>query len=327
MAKTPQKPASVPADGGTDAPIDEKALIASTTGALQTTGESVDYSEFVTDDVEHFQKDDLAIPFCSIAQANSPELKRQNEEKFIQGCVVGDLFNTVTRKVWPGFEDSERGVTAEQAGIFIVPVAYMPSYTQWFPRDSKQGKGFVKDWGTDASIMDKTFKDPNNKNLPMMKNGDGTYIQDASLYYILAFRPEDPDTVEWMALSLKGTQRKKAKQWNTIRQNLTFTPPNGRTFKPAPYFWHYHLTTKFEQNDKGDWYGYNIELVSYTAQNTSDKNKIGKGIPLIETPGGRNIYEIARDFSEVIKSGGVKVDHTATGPADDEGNGTTTDAF
>lgn len=319
MAKQQKPPAASGEPEVTNAEfVDDQALTVMGGGAVQATDSEIDYSEFVTDDVEVFEKDDLSIPFCSIAQANSPELKRQNEEKFIAGIQVGDLFNTVTRKFWPGYENSDRNVNAAQAGIFIVPVHYTPSYTQWFPRDSKKGKGFVKDWGADATIMDQTFRDPENKNLPMMKNGDGTYIQDASLYYVLAFRPEDPETVEWMALSLKGTQRKKAKKWNTIRQSLTFTPPGGKTFKPAPYFWFYHLTTKFEQNDKGDWYGYNIEL---------QMGKDGKGVPLIAVPGGKNIYAIAKDFSEVIKRGDVKVDHASTGAeGGDEGNGDT-DAF
>ena len=275
---------------------------------------AADFSEFEQDAPETFTKDDLALPFISIIQANSPELKKQQEDKFIPGARVGDLFHGITRRFWPGFADDGRTppVTPDKAGLLALVVRYTPSYTQWWPRDSKLGKGFVKDWGANSDIMNSTSKDPevngiaNPKGLPMLP--DGTYIQDAALYYLLWV---DRTTGEfgWGLASMKSTQRKKARAWNSLRQDLKVPKAGGGFFKPAPYFFNYVLTTSFESNDQGDWYGYKIDLNVGT-----DK----KPIYTINLPEGRAIYNAAKEFDEMIGRGAVKIDHQSQGDAPNE---------
>ena len=59
----------------------------------------------------------------------------------------------------------------------------------------------------------------------------------------------------------------------------------------------YKLTTVPEENDKGSWFGWQVDQL-YDAQSGGIIGKI---------PGGESIYLAARSFREQIQSGNVKV--------------------
>ena len=50
---------------------------------------------------------DLQIPFLRILQAMSPQLKKSSPA-FLEGAKMGDIFNTVTNKLWTGDEGAVR---------------------------------------------------------------------------------------------------------------------------------------------------------------------------------------------------------------------------
>src|SRR4051812_10928480 len=107
----------------------------STSTALVGRGESL--PAFMQEDLEKMQgagvsdrSQDFALPFLAIAQSNSPQLKKQQPDKYIEGLEAGDIFNTATRQFWRSNE-----------GIAVVPVWFEKSWVEWVLRDD--GGGYV----------------------------------------------------------------------------------------------------------------------------------------------------------------------------------------
>jgi hypothetical protein len=87
---------------------------------------------------------------------------------------------------------------------------------------------------------------------------------------------------------MKSTQLKKSRKWNSMMQTVKLMGKNG-PFTPAMYSQMYRLTTQAESNDKGKWFGWEVE-------------RIGS----IED---MNVYQAAKQFASQITAGEVKVKH------------------
>lgn len=224
-----------------------------------------------------FTKDDLAIPFLRILQKGSPEVNKR-EDKYVEGAEAGQWFNTLTKELWEGEKD----------GVVVIPCSYTPSYIEWWPRDSKKGTGFVRDYGADASILETTTRDEKtNKNM----TAQGTEIVKSGTYYLMVVDPETGDAQQ-MVLPLSGTQLKKSRQWNSLMRGLLVPRPDGTgKFNPAPFYMSYKLTTVYESNDKGDWFGVAIK----------------PGTETVRLPRGTDLYVAAREFRTMANEGRVKV--------------------
>jgi hypothetical protein len=75
---------------------------------------------------ENVTVEDLVIPRIEIAQGLSPCVDPE-DPAYIEGCVVGTLFNSLTRELYG-------------KSTIIVPVIFMKQYLLW--RDRKEGGGF-----------------------------------------------------------------------------------------------------------------------------------------------------------------------------------------
>jgi hypothetical protein len=109
----------------------------------------------------------------------------------------------------------------------------------------------------------------------------------------------DMDEVASPALiSMKSTQLKKSRKWNSMMQSVKMQGKNG-LFTPPMYSQVYMLTTVAESNDKGKWYGWEIE-------------RYGP----VESP---SLYQSCKAFAQSVSTGDVKVKHEGV-------EGTTSDA-
>lgn len=220
---------------------------------------------------------DTAIPFLRILQSNSPECLRGGA-KYIEGAQAGMFLNIASGTLYD-----------DEAGIVVIPVAFMRSYTEWRPRDAAPGGtggGFVADYGTDGSLLKTTKRNDRNKNI--LPNGNE--LTEAGLYYLMVINPED-GTPERAALSLSSTQLKKARKWNSLIQAVTVPKPTGGVFTPALFYMSYQLSTRVESNAKGSWYGLHVEAAG----------------PVLELEDGELLYTMAREYAKLAKGGDVKV--------------------
>ncbi len=86
-------------------------------------------------------------------------------------------------------------------------------------------------------------------------------------------------------ITMKSSQLKHSRRWNSVQMGIKIQGKNG-LFTPAIYSHSYRLTTRPESNDKGDWYGWNI-------------NKVG--------PVDKDTYQAAKAFADNIGKGQVTV--------------------
>ncbi len=246
-----------------------------------------------------FGRDDLAIPFLRVLQDMSPQVKKK-DEGYVEGAEPGMLYNTVTKELWDG----------EKEGLILVVAHYTPSFIEWLPQEKGGGggKGFVRDHGPvytgPAPVRDEKNKD-------MLPNGNE--LVRSGLYYVFAITDEATGRFEHLAFPLSKTQLKKSRAWNTRMQNIRVPRSNGQgEFTPAPFYSSWKLTTVYESNDKGSWYGVNIEPYK----------------PTLELPFGAGVYTAAKDFKELIAKGAVRTNMEAMAEVvanddDDERSGNT----
>lgn len=227
-------------------------------------------------------RDDLAIPRLQILQALSPQVNTR-DDGHVEGAEVGMIINNVDESLYDG-----------QEGFLALVIAYRKAHLEWWPRDSKKGKGFVKDHGPDPAILLQTTRNDKGQNLTK----DGTEIVPTGEYFIFIL-DEKQGTYEQALVSMAKTQLSKSKKLNTMMSTFMVDTAKGR--KVAPFFYRtYKFATKPESNDKGNWFGWDITPG-----------------PTIDTlPNGESIYADARAFLKNVEAGKVKVaDPVADGDA------------
>ena len=116
---------------------------------------------------------------------------------------------------------------------------------------------------------------------------NGNYIEETASHYVLIVEPDKTSTA---LLTMKSTQRKKSKKWNSMMMSLRQKRKSGAGFfKPAPFTQRYSLKTVLEKNNLGSWFGWEIEHLG--------------GVDSEE------VMKAAFDFYESCKKGSVRVNH------------------
>jgi hypothetical protein len=298
--------ASSPAAPSVEAPASEPAAAPASTTAVAViepekpktlVAGGLDFSAIAADAKaadQHFAKDDIVIPWLKIAQALSPEV-RKTEAKYIPGLVEGDLFDTLMSTIFRNGDG--------QPEALVIPVLVTRDYAEFWPRDSKEGTGFIASHGTNKAVLDGTRKDEKNHDI----TEKGTEIVSSFLYYLLVL---DPATGRGraMAMSLSRMQMKYARKWNSLIDALVVVNPDNpaQTVTPPPYYEVYRLTTGTDRKDQNTWAGLRVEMHG----------------PTLEMPNGSALYAQARGLVELIKGGKVATEK----PTDEAGGGVKEDA-
>jgi len=214
---------------------------------------------------DNMGQEDFALPFLRLLTNTSPEVGE------LEGAVPGKILNTVTGELYDGKE-----------GITVVPCAYTRVYIEWAPRGSGSG-GPVAIHPSTSDILSKTHREPGD-NKDYLDNGN--YIENTANHYVMVV---DSDGVPSPALIvMKSTQLKKSRKWNSMMMSVKLNGKNG-LYTPPMYSQSYRLSTVAESNDKGKWFGWEVE-------------RIGS----IED---MSVYQAAKAFASSVGSGDVKVKH------------------
>ena len=99
-------------------------------------------------------------------------------------------------------------------------------------------------------------------------------------------------------ITMKSTQLKKSRKWNSMMQSVKMPGKSG-LFTPPMYSQMYLLTTTAESNDKGKWFGWEVARTG----------------PVESSP----VYAAAKKFAQSIGAGDVKVKHEGEMSAPDNG--------
>lgn len=176
---------------------------------------------------------DLGIPYLSLLQPGSPQLK-PGHSKYIEGARVGEWFNSATGETFSG-------------AIQFIPCAYERKYVQWHDRDLGEG-GYVMDHSIDSDIMTKTVK--NAKGQPSLPDqGHDLIIETAYQYGMML----NPNTGRWdqVVMPLKSTALKANRRLNNLIAGSTIP---GTQMQAPRWLYSYTLSTALESKGQNSWY-------------------------------------------------------------------------
>ena len=234
--------------------------------------------DFVADSgmgLENIDKSDLALPFLKLLQSGSDETKKKHA-KYVEGAEAGMFYNTVTKKLYNG-----------EKGIEVIPVFYKMTYPEWAPFERKEGRPISNDRG--PSIMANTTQ--NDRNKDMLDNGN-EIIKTANHFVII-----NGDRPEKALMTMKSTQLKESRNWNSLMENEFEIDPKSKKAVPAPIFSRIYKLNSVENSGSFTWHGYKVSLL----------RKIDNAA----------LYQIARDFHNSLKAGQKK---TAESVGEDKSN-------
>lgn len=209
--------------------------------------------------LEGADKDSLAIPFLGVLQPLSPIVV----DELVVGAKAGLLINSITNELYKTVQ--------------VVPVAFQRRFLRWALREN--GGGYRGEYTAAEVEAMKIERDDKGR---MMIEGDE--LRDTRNHFVMivtesGFQPA--------LFSLGSTQIKKSKRWLSRIQGVQMKDANGRTFTPPSFSHIYDVRTIKESNDKGSWFGVEIDMVSPVAD--------------------AELYAAARAFHDQIVSGKVEV--------------------
>ena len=209
--------------------------------------------------------DDYALPFLRVLGQLSPECNKR-DAKYVDGAEPGMIFNTVTKQLYDG-----------EAGVNVIPCYYKREYVEW----SDRGEGTsapVAIHSVDSGIIKDATRDAGYKDrLP-----NGNYLENTASYFVTI------DDGTSALISMKSTQLKVSRSWNSMMNSIKLKGKNGM-FTPAMYSHVYNLKTVQQSNDKGTWFGWTVE-------------KVG---PVQD----KDLYEAAKSFASSVNKGDVTAKH------------------
>ena len=219
-------------------------------------------------------QEDLALPFLKILGQLSPEVNKR-DGKYVEGAEPGMIYNSVSGDLYDGVK-----------GINVIPCFYKLEYIEW--KDRGEGPGApVAIYDSSSDIMSKTKPDANYKDrLP-----NGNYIEKTASHFVIV----EGDSPSTALISMKSTQLKISRKWNSMMSGIKMKGANGM-FTPASFSHIYKLKTTQMSNDKGTWFGWEV-------------SKVG---PVTD----KGLYDQAKAFSENISKGSVKAKHGEDKPKD-----------
>jgi len=213
-------------------------------------------------------QDDLALPFLKILSGNDDILETIDAKP-------GDIYNTVTGGVYKGKD-----------GVKVIPCHYERRFLMWSPRGS----------GNSAPLQNYAIEDARpetkrdeNDNKDYVVGGEGEYLEETHQHYVMVM--ESDGTFSTALIPMKSTQLKKSRKWNSMIASRTMLNAAGQAYQPPRFSHVYKMVTTKEENSKGSWHGWGIELDGQV--------------------GDANVYRAAKTFYESIKGGDVTVKHTA----------------
>ena len=219
-------------------------------------------------------QEDLALPFLKILGQLSPEVNKR-DGKYVEGAEPGMIFNSVSGELYDGVK-----------GIDVIPCFYKLEYIEW--KDRGEGLGApIAIYDSSSDIMSKTKPDANYKDrLP-----NGNYIEKTASHFVIV-SGDSPSTA---LISMKSTQLKISRKWNSMMSGIKMKGANGM-FTPASFSHIYKLKTTQMSNDKGTWFGWEVSKVGQVTD--------------------KGLYDQAKGFSENISKGSVKAKHGEDKPKD-----------
>ena len=211
-------------------------------------------------------QEDLALPFLKVLGQLSPECNKR-DAKHVEGAEPGMIINTVTNEIYDGVK-----------GIDVVPVHYKRQHIEWQDRGESQGAPVkIYEAGDD---LPSTTRDKFNKD----RLANGNYLENTASHFVVVLG-DNPKTA---LISMKATQLKVSRKWNSMMMGIKMQGKNG-LFTPPTYSHIYKLKTVQMSNDKGTWFGWDVTKVGPVAE--------------------KDLYDMAKSFASSVGKGEIEAKH------------------
>ena len=214
---------------------------------------------------QNISQEDLALPFLKILGQLSPEVNKR-DGKYVEGAEPGKIINTVTNELFDK--------------ISVVPCHYKRQYIEWQDRGTSGSGAPVAIHDADSDIVSQTTRGKDYKD----RLANGNYLENTASHFVVILG-DSPTTA---LLSMKATQLKVSRKWNSMMMGLKMQGKNGM-FTPPTYSHIYKLKTVQQSNDKGTWFGWDVSTVG----------------PVQD----KAVYEIAKNFASSVSKGEVQAKH------------------
>ena len=220
--------------------------------------------EFANDGLENVTARDVKLPIIKVLTSNSPALN-ESDAKYNEEARPGDIFNEVSNTVYKGKE-----------GMLVVPCLYVNTFNEWADRGDSAGRP-VAIHG-DPSVMKATQRADDGRD----RTESGTYIEDTGNHFVYIL-DEEYNPVESALITMKSTQKKKSRLWNSMMMSKRMQGKKG-FFTPPSWASVYRLTTVQESNSKGTWYGWATAFDRF-----------------LDQPTDQDLLQITKSFSDNAK--------------------------
>ena len=213
---------------------------------------------------QNISQEDLALPFLKILGQLSPEVNKR-DGKYVEGAEPGKIINTVTNALYDSIE--------------VVPCHYKRQYIEWADRGTSTGAP-VAIHEADSDIISQATRGKDYKDIL----ANGNYLENTANHFVLLCG-KNPGTA---LISMKSTQLKVSRKWNSMMMGIKMQAKNG-LFTPPTYSHNYKLSTVQMSNDKGTWFGWDVS----------------KAGPVED----KNIYDMAKSFATSVGKGEIQAKH------------------
>ena len=214
---------------------------------------------------QNISQEDLALPFLKILGQLSPEVNKR-DGKYVEGAEPGKIINTVTNALYDT--------------INVIPVFYKRQYIEWQDRGTTGSGAPVAIHDANSDIVNQTTRGKDYKD----RLANGNYLDNTASHFVLTVG-DNPSTA---LISMKSTQLKVSRKWNSMMMGIKMQGKNG-LFTPPTYSHIYKLSTTQMSNDKGTWFGWDV-------------SKVGP----VENA---DLYNTAKTFAESVSKGEVQAKH------------------
>ena len=223
--------------------------------------------------------EDYQIPYFNILSKGAPQLE-EDDGKYIQGAKLGQIFNTVTNKVY----DS----------LLVLPVYYRRRFVEWAERGEGSGAPiniYTPEQFQKFQMDGKVVRGDDNKERFVGK--PDTYIENTAEHYVIVL--EGNGAWSKAIIKMKSTQLKKSRTWNSLMSNQRRVE-GDEIYQPKDFARAYTLSTVKEKNNKSSWHGWVIT-----------ENKWIDELGLVNV---QAIIEDATQFEKSIHSGDIEITPT-----------------
>jgi hypothetical protein len=200
--------------------------------------DKIDFEEDANAGLETADKSSFAIPFITLLQGLSPQLKD------VEGARPGLFINTITNEIF--------------TEVQVIPCAFQRVFIRWGSRAT--GGGYKGQYSAmDIEMKKIDYQEDDSGAYISYKIGDDDLI-DTRSHFVL-YKTSD-DIWKPAIINLSSTQIKKSRRWMTLIQGIEMRTAEGKIFTPPSFSHRYVLRSVEERNSKGSWNSFDISLHS-----------------------------------------------------------------